>query len=337
MLKNIVFYMSSGRLLTDMPLEVVIATLQHLDYRSLLRLYSLNNRKIMAAVETVVNDTLRTLVERGIILESLDTSMFDRKEVVLADGRTYQEVSVPDKLQDEYHKRVGALVDLDPLLVLEMVSHLNGDRSISIAGIVFDGKSHWTKGNNSVLLRQNEYDDEIWLQNRKLHRANGPALLRRHSRTGDDVEAWYLHGQVHRMGGPAITIKNGRKVTKIWVEYGLITHAEPPMPPYFRKDANPFTSFLIRCNKGPLDVLVTVTGTIDPSSEPSAIDMLESAVTGGYELPSGTMPLAELLGLIEPLGIKNVKGRASVAWALLDQHTRDTLHLRYMPDRLTSI
>ena len=41
---------------------------------------------------------------------------------------------------------------------------------------------------------------EVWELNGKLHREDGPAVIR-----PDGYQAWYLNGKRHRVGGPAIT------------------------------------------------------------------------------------------------------------------------------------
>ena len=48
---------------------------------------------------------------------------------------------------------------------------------------------------------------ETWRLNDKLHRGDGPALIR-----PDGYEAWYQYGQFHREGDrPAMTLPNGEK------------------------------------------------------------------------------------------------------------------------------
>ena len=55
-----------------------------------------------------------------------------------------------------------------------------------------------------------------WLHNGKLHREDGPAIIRPSSRCGagemhrlKDTTEWYYNGQLHRVDGPAVESDNG--------------------------------------------------------------------------------------------------------------------------------
>ena len=49
-----------------------------------------------------------------------------------------------------------------------------------------------------------EDENECWYLNGKLHRTDGPAVIR-----SDGCQKWYLNGNLHRTDGPAVTWSNG--------------------------------------------------------------------------------------------------------------------------------
>ena len=50
-----------------------------------------------------------------------------------------------------------------------------------------------------------EDGDQIWLQNGKMHRLDGPATI-----YPDGSETWYKEGKIHRLDGPAAIFSDGR-------------------------------------------------------------------------------------------------------------------------------
>lgn len=59
-----------------------------------------------------------------------------------------------------------------------------------------------------------------WHCNDRLHRINGPAIIR-----SNRSYAWYNHGKRHRLDGPAIIHKSDGHV-EYWVNGNLITEYE---------------------------------------------------------------------------------------------------------------
>lgn len=59
-----------------------------------------------------------------------------------------------------------------------------------------------------------------WHCNNRLHRINGPAIIR-----SNRSYAWYNHGKRHRLDGPAIIHKSDGHV-EYWVNGNLITEYE---------------------------------------------------------------------------------------------------------------
>ena len=61
---------------------------------------------------------------------------------------------------------------------------------------------------------------ERWYFNGKIHRVNGPAVIRDYGR-----EEWYQNDLRHRVGGPAIVDPDG---TEIWCQNGLYHRLDGP-------------------------------------------------------------------------------------------------------------
>jgi len=64
----------------------------------------------------------------------------------------------------------------------------------------------------------------FWYLNGKLHRENGPAILR-----NDGSKEWFFNGQLHREDGPAIEAGNG---TKFWFLNGQRHREDGPAVEY---------------------------------------------------------------------------------------------------------
>jgi len=66
----------------------------------------------------------------------------------------------------------------------------------------------------------NEYQEEVWVQDGKYHRLDGPAKIWR-----DGAQHWFQNGIHHREGGPAIISKNGGQ---FWYKNGKLHREDGP-------------------------------------------------------------------------------------------------------------
>ena len=73
-------------------------------------------------------------------------------------------------------------------------------------------------------VRVHDNDDICWYLDGKLHRVDGPAIIR-----ANGYKEWYLDGKRHRVNGPAITWVNG---TEFWYLDGKRHRVDGPAITY---------------------------------------------------------------------------------------------------------
>lgn len=70
---------------------------------------------------------------------------------------------------------------------------------------------------------------EIWYQNTKYHRIDGPGLIKYDENGNKLIEVWYQDGEVHRIDGPGIIkYDNGNKKCEIWYQNGKYHRLDGP-------------------------------------------------------------------------------------------------------------
>ena len=79
-----------------------------------------------------------------------------------------------------------------------------------------DGKLHRVDG--PAIIRAN--GDQEWYQAGKRHRVDGPAVT-----SAYDTKEWYLDGKLHRVDGPAIILADGYKA---WYQAGRLHRVDGP-------------------------------------------------------------------------------------------------------------
>lgn len=95
---------------------------------------------------------------------------------------------------------------------------------IEYTGQVDPGKTRWYlngklhREDGPAIVRTNNH--KAWYLNGKPHREDGPAI-----EYANGGKSWYLNGKFHREDGPAIEFSNG---TKQWYLNGLRHHVDGP-------------------------------------------------------------------------------------------------------------
>ena len=94
-------------------------------------------------------------------------------------------------------------------------------------------------------------DHEIWYQNRKKHREDGPAVIEYYT-CGKKIQSehWYLEGKRHRNDGPALTIysDSGEICVKEWWMSGKRHRTDGPAYIDFRTNGR--IEYTIWCLNG---------------------------------------------------------------------------------------
>jgi hypothetical protein len=72
----------------------------------------------------------------------------------------------------------------------------------------------------SPVTQVDEFGNQTWLMNGRLHRTDGPAVI-----GADGYQEWYHHGQRHRTDGPALIYPNG---TQEWYHHGQRHRTDGP-------------------------------------------------------------------------------------------------------------
>jgi hypothetical protein len=80
--------------------------------------------------------------------------------------------------------------------------------------------SYYNTKEEYCYLKIDEDGDQMWYQNGKLPRVDGPAII---YETGYRV--WYQNGKLHRVDGPAIISKNG---SQFWYQNGKYHRVDGP-------------------------------------------------------------------------------------------------------------